>query len=70
MSDGEAFEPESEVAEAARRAAEAGITLVTVGFGTPAGATIPERGAGGQTLKRDENITITYSANDNFAAES
>jgi Ca-activated chloride channel family protein len=55
MSDGEAFEPESDVVEAARRAAQAGITLVTVGFGTTAGATIPERSAGGQTLKRDEN---------------
>ena len=61
MSDGEAFEPESDVVEAAKRAAEAGITLVTVGFGTPTGATIPERGAGGQTLKRDENGEIVIS---------
>jgi len=61
MSDGEAFEPESDVVEAAKRSAEAGITLVTVGFGTPAGATIPERGAGGQTLKRDENGEIVVS---------
>ena len=61
MSDGEAFEPESEVVEAARRAAEAGITLVAVGFGTTTGATIPERGAGGQTLKRDENGQIVVS---------
>jgi Ca-activated chloride channel family protein len=61
MSDGEAFEPESDVVDAAKRAAEAGITLVTVGFGTPAGATIPERGAGGQTLKRDENGEIVVS---------
>jgi len=61
MSDGEAFEPESDVVEAARRASEAGITLVTVGFGTTAGATIPERGAGGQTLKRDESGEIVVS---------
>ncbi len=61
MSDGEAFEPESDVVEAAKRAAESGITLVTVGFGTTAGATIPERGAGGQTLKRDENGEIVVS---------
>ena len=61
MSDGEAFEPEGDVVEAARRAAEAGITLVAVGFGTTAGATIPERGAGGPTLKRDENGQIVVS---------
>lgn len=64
MSDGEAFEPEQDVVEAARRAADAGITLVTVGFGTAAGATIPERGAGGQTLKRDENGQIVTSRHD------
>jgi tetratricopeptide (TPR) repeat protein len=61
MSDGEAFEPEGDVVETARRAAEAGITLVAVGFGTMAGATIPERGAGGRTLKRDENGEIVVS---------
>jgi Ca-activated chloride channel homolog len=61
MSDGEAFEPEGDVVEAGRRAADAGITLVAVGFGTAAGATIPERGAGGQTLKRDENGQIVVS---------
>ena len=61
MSDGEAFEPEADVVEAARRAADAGITLVAVGFGTTAGATIPERGAGAQTLKRDENGQIVVS---------
>ena len=61
MSDGEAFEPEGDVVEAAKRAADAGITLVAVGFGTTAGATIPERGAGGQTLKRDENGQIVVS---------
>jgi Ca-activated chloride channel family protein len=61
MSDGEAFEPESEIVEAARRAADAGITLVSIGFGTTAGATIPERGAGGPTLKRDENGEIVVS---------
>ena len=61
MSDGEAFEPETEIVEAARRAADAGITLVAVGFGTTAGATIPERGAGGPTLKRDENGEIVVS---------
>lgn len=61
MSDGEAFEPESDVVDAARRAADAGITLVAVGFGTMEGATIPERGPGGRTLKRDENGEIVVS---------
>jgi Ca-activated chloride channel homolog len=61
MSDGEAFEPETDIGEAARRAADAGITLVAVGFGTLQGATIPVRGAGGQTLKRDENGEIVVS---------
>src|SRR5204863_42865 len=38
MSDGEAFEPRDEIATAARRAREAGVSLVTVGFGTAQGA--------------------------------
>lgn len=62
MSDGEAFEPESDVADAAKRAADAGITLVTVGFGTTAGSTIPIQGQDGATLKRDENneVVVTH----------
>ena len=41
MSDGEAFEPEAEVAAAARRAGEVGIPIIAVGFGTEQGSTIP-----------------------------
>jgi Ca-activated chloride channel family protein len=61
MSDGEAFEPIEDVQEAARAAGEAGIALVTVGFGTPAGSTIPVRDGNTATVKRDEdgNIVVT-----------
>ncbi|MDB4889649.1 MAG: von Willebrand factor type [Gemmatimonadetes bacterium] len=64
MSDGEGFEPTDELIAAAQKAAEANISIVTVGFGTPAGATIPIRDAnGGMTQKRDENgqvVTTHY----------
>ena len=61
MSDGEAFEPIEEVTAAAQRAASNGITIVTVGFGTPEGATIPIREGERITSKRDEtgNIVTT-----------
>lgn len=61
MSDGEAFEPVEEVREAATLAREAGIALVTVGFGTTEGATIPVREGGSTELKRDDagNIVTT-----------
>ncbi|HEU4990299.1 MAG TPA: VWA domain-containing protein [Gemmatimonadaceae bacterium] len=63
MSDGEAFEPEADVVAAARRAGDKGISLVTVGFGTTEGSTIPVRAADGSvSLKRDENgaIVVTH----------
>ncbi len=41
MSDGEAFEPQADIIAEATRAKAAGIQLVTVGFGTTAGSTIP-----------------------------
>ncbi|MFL5577071.1 MAG: vWA domain-containing protein [Gemmatimonadaceae bacterium] len=61
MSDGEAFEPLEDVVAAAQRAREGGISLVTVGFGTPQGATIPLHGDGAGTVKRDEegNVVVT-----------
>ena len=65
MSDGEAFEPREEVEDAARKARDAGISLVTVGFGTAQGSTIPLREAGRVTQKRDENgevVVTRYSA--------
>ncbi|MES2180365.1 MAG: VWA domain-containing protein [Gemmatimonadota bacterium] len=63
FSDGEGFEPQEELITAATKAAEANISLVTVGFGTPQGATIPVLSANGtMTQKRDENgaIVVTH----------
>ena len=53
MSDGEGFEGEDEVIQEAKRAEDLGITLITVGFGTPEGATIPIVQNGTVTQKRD-----------------
>jgi Ca-activated chloride channel homolog len=64
MSDGEAFEPAEEVTAAAAHAAEAGVTVIAVGFGTEQGATIPVRGTQGTTAKRDEHgqiVTTRYT---------
>ena len=56
MSDGEAFEDQADVVAEAKRAGEQGISLVTVGFGTPQGSTLPVRNPDGTTTqKRDEN---------------
>lgn len=56
MSDGEAFEPVEDIATEAKRAGQQGISLVTVGFGTTAGATIPMKAPDGSTtLKKDED---------------
>ena len=61
MSDGEGFEDEEEVIAEARRAAEAGTTVITVGFGTVEGSTIPVRQAGVMSEKKDQagNTVIT-----------
>ena len=64
MSDGEAFEPADEITAAAAHAAEAGVTVIAVGFGTEKGSTIPVRTAQGIQPKRDENgqiVTTRYS---------
>ena len=56
MSDGEAFEPLEDVQTEAKRAAQQGISLVTVGFGTTEGTTIPIKNPDGSTTtKKDEN---------------
>ena len=63
MSDGEGFEPQEELTAAAARAAQADISLITVGFGTTQGTTIPIKDADGTiTQKRDENgqVVITH----------
>jgi len=65
MSDGEAFENHQDIVSAAERAGKAGISVVTVGFGTAQGATIPVREGDRIVEKRDENneIVVTrYSA--------
>lgn len=61
MSDGEAFEPVEDVRAAAAEAASQGILLVTVGFGSPQGTTIPEAFGNTTRDKRDEqgNVVIT-----------
>ena len=62
LSDGEAFEPMEDVSAAAGRAKEAGIAVVTVGFGTPQGATIPiTTDEGRRALKTDENGQVVVS---------
>jgi len=58
MSDGEAFEPTDEILASARRAKEQGVSLVTVGFGTTQGSTIPIREGNRVTEKRDEQEQI------------
>ncbi len=55
MSDGEAFELKDDVIAAAKRAAEQNVHIVTVGFGTLQGSTIPIREDGRMTTKKDEN---------------
>src|SRR6185436_19298498 len=54
MSDGEAFEDVSEVVAEAKRAKDEGISLVTVGFGTEQGSTIPIRDGDATTFKKDD----------------
>ena len=63
MSDGEGFDDESDLRAAAQAAKENGVSVVTVGFGTEAGTTIPiTGGTPGDTLKRDENgdVVVTH----------
>jgi len=61
MSDGEAFDDPAEIAAAAERAGKAGIAVVTVGFGSTDGTTIPVVEGGRVVEKRDEdgNIVVT-----------
>ena len=54
MSDGEAFELQDDVVAAAKQAAAQNVSLVTVGFGTPAGSTIPDKSSP-SGFKQDEN---------------
>jgi Ca-activated chloride channel family protein len=65
MTDGEAFEPTEDVQAAATEAGVKGVSLVTVGFGTTQGSTIPvPDGSAGVSEKRDAEgrIVITRYA--------
>jgi Ca-activated chloride channel homolog len=61
MSDGEAFELQDDVMVAAKRAGDANVSLVTVGFGTPQGSTIPVREGNTTTTKKDENGQVVIT---------
>ena len=61
MTDGEAFDDHQDALALAAEMKGADLHLVTVGFGTPGGGTIPIPGRGGPTVKLDElgNEVIT-----------
>jgi Ca-activated chloride channel homolog len=61
MSDGEGFEEPDEVLAEARRAAKAGTSIITVGFGTEQGATIPVRENGVLTQKKDATGAVVIT---------
>jgi len=61
MSDGEGFEEQQAVVDAAKKAADEGATVVTVGFGTTQGATIPIRENGVVTQKKDQNGQVVIT---------
>lgn len=61
LSDGEAWEERQEIVTAAERAGRAGIAVVTVGFGTTEGATIPVRENDRLVQKRDENGQVVVT---------
>ncbi|MDO8500511.1 MAG: VWA domain-containing protein [Gemmatimonadaceae bacterium] len=61
MSDGEGFEGQDEVLTEARRAAEAGTSVITVGFGTTPGATIPVVENGVTTQKKDQSGAVVVT---------
>lgn len=61
LSDGEAFEPMEDVVAAAQESGAKGISLVTVGFGTEAGSTIPIREGNVMTEKRDADGKIVVT---------
>ncbi len=64
LTDGEGFDDRADAIKAAQRARQLGVRLVTVGFGTEGGTSIPLRSSAGVEAKRDENgdIVITRYA--------
>ena len=61
MSDGEGFENVDDVVTEAQRSASAGTTIITVGFGTTGGATIPVTENGTTTQKKDQQGNVVIS---------
>jgi Ca-activated chloride channel family protein len=64
MSDGESHEPIEDIIAASNVALEAGIAVITVGFGTEQGATIPQEIDGQIEPHRDESgqvVTTRYT---------
>jgi Ca-activated chloride channel family protein len=70
LSDGEGFDDETDVRAAAAHAAKEGVSLVTVGYGTEHGSTIPLQSGGATTLKRDASgeVVVTHYMPDLLAA--
>lgn len=61
MSDGESFEPEEDLRAAAEESGKKGVSLVTVGFGSTAGSTIPIRDGSVVREKRDEQGKVVVT---------
>ncbi len=61
MTDGESFDPVEDVETAAREAGAKGVSVVTVGFGTAKGSTIPIRDGSSVKAKTDDdgNVVVT-----------
>jgi Ca-activated chloride channel family protein len=69
LTDGEGFDDRADAIRAAQRARKENVRLVTVGFGTEGGTSIPVRGPSGVEAKRDErgDIVITRYAPETLA---
>lgn len=67
LTDGEGFDDRAAAIAAAQRARSQGVRLVTVGFGTEGGSSIPMRTASGVQAKRDDNGDIVITK---YAAET
>ena len=61
LSDGEGFEPREELVAAAQRARELQVSVVTVGFGTPQGSTIPVKDGDRLVEKKDESGQVVVT---------
>jgi len=61
LSDGEGWESEDDIRAAAAAANEKGISIVTVGYGTEQGSTIPLTPGSRAPVKRDENGAVVVT---------